>query len=409
MSRGLIGAALIVVLLCACGGPTGSSDGGSAQKFGAEQVARGKYLARVADCAACHTAPGGAPMAGGAVLESEFGLLYGSNITPDPEHGIGRWSADDFYKAMHDGTAPGARQLYPAMPYTSYRAMPREDVDAIYAYLMQLQPVKQANRRADLRFPYNMRFGLFFWKLVFLEDELPAASTGQSPQWVRGRYVGNVLGHCAECHTPRGFAGQMRLDKQLTGASLGHWIAPDITPKGLADRGWTEADLAGFLKTGIAPQGSAYTEMHMVVSLSTQHLTEADLLAMVRFLTGDNALPPQPAKEDQAAADKLETGRQTYLNMCAGCHGRDGEGRPHVAVAMAGNSTLRLADPNNLLISTLHGLPAQQFPGLERMQDMPGFAHQLGDAELAELTNYLRLRFGGQTGDVQADMVKKLR
>ena len=129
--------------------------------------------------------------------------------------------------------------------------------------------------------------------------------------------------------------------------------------------------------------------------------------------TKNNPMPmtiaPRPAREDETAADKWQAGRQTYLNVCAGCHGRDGEGRAHVAVAMAGNSTLRLADPANLLVSTLHGLPAQQFPGLERMQDMPGFAHQLADAELAELANYLRVRFGGQPGDVQADAVGKLR
>jgi mono/diheme cytochrome c family protein len=409
MNRHLVATGLAAVLLCACGGPTGSSDGRPAQKSGAEQVARGRYLARAADCEACHTAPGGAPMAGGAPLDSKFGRLYGSNITPDPEHGIGRWSADDFYKAMHDGTSPGGHPLYPAMPYTSYRAMPREDVDAVYAYLMQLSPVRQASTPNELHFPYNLRFSLFFWKLLFLDNELPAASAGTSPQWVRGRYVANVLGHCGECHTPRGFAGQMQADRPFTGASLGRWIAPDITPKGLADRGWDEAGLVAFMKTGIAPQGSAYTEMHTVVSLSTRHLADADLLAMVRFLTGDQALPAQAAKEDGTADDKWEAGRQHYLNACAGCHGREGEGRPHVAVAMAANSTLRQPDPTNLLVSMLDGLPAQQFPGLERMQDMPGFAHQLGEAELAELANYLRVRFGGQPGDVRAEGVGKLK
>lgn len=409
MNKRLVAAALMPLLLWACGGPTGSPDGKPSQAFSAEQIAKGQYLARAADCAACHTASGGAPMAGGAPLESDFGTLYGSNITPDPEHGIGRWSADDFYKAMHDGTSPGGHQLYPAMPYASYRAMPRDDVDAIYAYLMHLPPVKQANKAPDLHFPYNMRFALFFWKLLFLKDELPAASTGQSPQWMRGRYLGNVLGHCAECHTSRGFLGQMRLSEQWKGGVMGRWLAPDITPQGLAARGWTDADLNRFLKTGLAPQGSAYGEMHPVVSLSTQYLTDADLQALVRFLTGDQPLVPQPIKEDVAAADKLVAGRQTYLNVCAGCHGRDGEGRAHVAVAMSGNSTLHLADPQNLLVSMLDGLPAQQFAGLDRMQDMPGFARQLSDAELAELANYLRLRFGGQPGDVQAEAVKKLR
>lgn len=392
--------------LSACGGPTGD---GQPVKASADQIARGKYLAKAADCAACHTAPAGAPMAGGAALESPFGALYGSNITPDPTHGIGKWSKDDFYKALHDGTSPGGRQLYPAMPYASYRAMPREDVDAIYDYLMQFPAVAQPAKEANLSFPYNMRFGVWFWKLLFLKDELPAASQGQSAEWVRGRYLGNVLGHCAECHTPRGFMGQLKLGQQWQGTELGRWLAPDITPKGLAERGWSERDIGTFMKTGVAPQGSAWGEMHTVVTLSTQYLTEEDNKALVRFMTGDKPLAPVPAKEDATADQKLGAGRQTYLNVCAGCHGVNGEGRTHVAVAMAGNSTLRIGDPRNLVVSVLDGIGAQQFTGVERMQEMPGFADKLSDAEIADLGNYLRVRFAGQPADVTAAAVAKLR
>lgn len=170
---------------------------------------------------------------------------------------------------MHDGTAPGGRQLYPAMLYASYRGMPREDVDAVYAYLMQLPPVKKASQEADLHFPYNVRFGAFFWKALFLKDELPAASQGESAQWVRGRCLADVLGHCAECHTPRGKVGQLDLGMQWKGAQIGRWLAPDITPAGLAERGWTEKDIAAFMKTGIAPQGWVWGEMHTVVALSS--------------------------------------------------------------------------------------------------------------------------------------------
>jgi mono/diheme cytochrome c family protein len=405
LSRAASGLAAIV--LAACGGPHGD---GQPLKSSPQQIARGKYLVVAADCAACHTAPGGAPMAGGAPLESPFGMLYGSNITPHPEHGIGRWNADDFYKAMHDGTSPGGRQLYPAMPYTSYRAMPRDDVDAVFAYLMQLPSVATPSRQADLRFPYNVRFGVFFWKLLFLEDEQPAATAGQSADWQRGRYVSDVLGHCGECHTPRGWLGQMKGSEQWRGAQIGHWLAPDITPQGLAARGWTERDLAAFMKAGIAPQGSAYGEMHTVISLSTQHLNEADMRAMVRYIAGDSGLPaPAAVVVDAATVQRLAAGRQTYLNVCAGCHGRDGEGKPHVAVAMLGNSTVRLEDPRNLVVSMLYGLPAQEFPGLERMQDMPGFASTLSDAEIAELASYLRGRFSGQDADLPAAVIAHLR
>jgi len=403
------GAAAVVAMslgLTACGGPGGD---GQPVKASADQIALGKYLTVAADCAACHTAKGGAPMAGGVPLDSPFGKFYGTNITRDPEHGIGRWSADDFYKALHDGTAPGGHQLYPAMPYTSYRSMPRQDVDAIYAYLMQLPAAKVPNKPAELGFPYNMRFGVFFWKLLFLKDELPDASQGQSASWQRGRYLANGLGHCAECHTPRAAFGRLDADRPLQGGLLGRFLAPDISPTGLAARGWSEVDLLTFMRTGIAPQGSAFDEMHTVVALSTQHLTEPDAKALVRYMTGDTPAAPQAPRPDASADQKLGPGRQLYLNVCAGCHGREGEGRTSVAVAMAGNSTLRLADPRNLLVSVLDGLPAQAFPGLERMQEMPGFAADLSDAQVAELANYLRVRFGGQPGNVAAPAVAGLR
>lgn len=255
---------------------------------------------------------------------------------------------------------------------------------------MQLPPVKKASQEPDLHFPYNMRFGVYFWKLLFLKDELPAASQGQSAQWARGRYLADVLGHCAECHTPRGKLGQLDLGMQWKGAQIGRWLAPDITPQGLAERGWTERDIAAFMKTGIAPQGSAWGEMHTVVALSTSKLADEDSAALVRFMTGDTPVAPRPPVEDASADQKFAAGRQTYLNLCAGCHATGGQGQPHVVVPMAGNSSLRLADPRNLVVSVLDGIPAQVFPGLERMQEMPGFGHELGDAQVAELTNYLR-------------------
>ena len=168
----------------------------------ADVVARGKYLAEAADCAACHTAPGGAPFAGGLAMPSGFGTVYATNITPDPDAGIGRWSAEDFWRALHDGIRRDGQQLYPAMPYTSYRGMTRADADAIYAYVMQLLPMKVANRRTELHFPFNIRLGMLGWNALFLHDSLPAVSAGSSPAWQRGRYLVNVLGHCGNATHP---------------------------------------------------------------------------------------------------------------------------------------------------------------------------------------------------------------
>ena len=213
----------------------------------AEVVARGRYLAEAADCAACHSAPDGAPFAGGLPMQTGFGTIYATNITPDPDDGLGRWSAEDFWRALHDGIRRDGQQLYPAMPYTSYRGMTRTDADAIYAYIMQLRPMKVANRSTGLNFPFNIRLGMLGWNLLFLHDSLPAISAGSSPAWQRGRYVVNVLGHCGECHTPRGIVGEMELSRSLTGFALGRVAAPDITPAGLASRGWTAAGLRAYL------------------------------------------------------------------------------------------------------------------------------------------------------------------
>lgn len=402
----------VVLTLAACGnGPEipPAADHPPAQALtDAQKIERGRYLARAADCAACHTAPQGASFAGGVPLASPFGTFYGTNITPDKKHGIGQWSADDFYKALHDGVTPD-KHLYPAMPYTSYRGLSRGDSDAIYAYLMQLKPAAVPNKPHELSFPYNIRLAMAGWNLLFLKDQLPDASKGQTDAWLRGRYLANALGHCAECHTPRALMGRLDSALPLKGAALARVAAPDITPEGLAARGWTLEDLRSFFGTGIAPQGSAFGEMYPVIHLSTQYLKPDDLTALATYLLGDTPPAPKPLPAPSADAARKVEGHQQYLALCAGCHGREGEGKPHVAVAMHGNSTVRYADANNLIVSILDGIEAQKFPGHEAMQDMPGFARELDDATLAQLANYLRSVHGGQPADVTPAQVKALR
>jgi len=401
-------AATSATALGAAPASTPASTSADGQSGAADQLVRGRYLVKAADCAACHTAADGAPFAGGVKLASPFGTFYGTNITPDQDHGIGKWSADDFYKALHDGVSPDG-QLYPAMPYTSYRQLSRADSDAMYAWLMAQKPAAVANHAPDLSFPFNLRFAVRFWNMLFLKDALPDASKGGSADWNRGRYLVNALGHCAECHTPRGKFGQLDQALPLGGGALGRVVAPDITPHGLAARGWTAMDLQTFFATGIAPQGSAFSEMYPVVHLSSQYLSRDDLRAMSTYLLGDQPPAPQPLQSVSADAAQLAAGRNVYLAVCAGCHGRDGEGKPHVAVPMHGNSTVRQTDPHNLIVAMLDGIGAQDFPGLERMQEMPGFAGQLSDEELAQLASYLRANWGGQPADVTAAAVKALR
>ncbi|MCP8465363.1 cytochrome c [Pseudomonas sp. ZM23] len=376
-----------------------------------DQVKRGEYLARAADCMACHTAEGGAPFAGGLPIESPFGTIYGSNITSDKQYGIGSYSADEFFAALTEGKRKDGANLYPAMPYTSYHLVKREDSDAIHAYLMTVPAVNRAAPQTSLSFPFNVRLGLSGWNMLYGKSVQLQSAEGKSEAWQRGQYMVEVLGHCGECHTPRNDIGALQQDKRLTGGLLNGYLAPSLLAQDLAERGWTTADLTSFLKHGMSAQGSMFNEMFPVVHHSTQHLEDSDLAAMATYLLGDQ--PPQ-AKVVQSVpfeqlSDSAKRGRQQYLNVCAGCHGVEGEGKPHIAVAMQGNTTLRLADSRNLAKVVLEGIREQQFTGFERMQPMPGFADKLGDQELADLINYLRQAWGGLPGDLGVQQVAQLK
>ncbi len=374
----------------------------------AEQIERGRYLAKAADCAACHTVSGGARFAGGYPLKTPFGTIYGSNITPSVTHGIGGWTKEQFYTVLTTGVAPGRHYLYPAMPYTSYKGISHTDSAAIYAYLMSLPAIEVPVPENELPFPLNQRVTMIGWNMLFhTSAPMPASSVGNSAEWKRGRYLVDVLGHCGECHTPRGKLGQMNRDKPLQGAVTGRFSAPAITPGALAQWGWKPADLQKFISTGLAPQGSAFSEMHTVIDLSTRHLNADDQKAMVIYLMGDKAPAAVTVKTRKDAS--YTAGRSTWLNMCAGCHARDGQGKPNVSISIVNTSTLRQPDGRNLVVSILDGLPGQQFPGNKSMQSMPGFAGMLTDEDIAGLVNYLRTTWGGLPGNITPEQIKALR
>jgi mono/diheme cytochrome c family protein len=376
-----------------------------------QQLERGRYLADAGDCAACHTAHGGAPFAGGVPLATPFGVIHGTNITPDAEYGIGRYTADDFFHTITRGEARDGHQLYPAMPYVAYRTITREDSDAIYAYLMNQPAVHQPNPGNEVRFPANIRSGLHVWNLLFAGAEVRPASMGSSPQWQRGHYLVETLGHCGDCHSPRGMLGQIDRSRPLAGNNrLGRFASPDLTPPGLAVRGWDASALQQYLSGGVSAQAVASDEMLHVVNLSTSRLNADDLSAITTYLLGDR--PPAPSRwaaPPGAAAQADVPGRRHYLDLCAGCHGRNGEGVPNVAAGLHANSSVRDADPHNLVVAILDGLPEHDFPGLAQMQDMPGFAADLDDAQVAALATWLRQHHGGQLAPVTAASVRKLR
>jgi mono/diheme cytochrome c family protein len=249
-------------------------------------VQRGEYLAKAADCVACHTAHGGKPFAGGLPFKLPFGTMYATNITADRETGIGDWSDDDFVNALQKGVGKGGKHLYPSMPYTSYTGLSRDDALAIKAYLFSLPPVRQANRPNSLAFPFNIRWSMTFWNLVFLKDKRFTPDPALSAQENRGAYLATALGHCGECHTPRNIGFAMKAHHALAGAELQGWRAWNLTADktyGVGD--WSDAQLNSYLSIGRADgRGAAAGPMGEAIENSLQYLTPEDTAALVAYL-----------------------------------------------------------------------------------------------------------------------------
>jgi mono/diheme cytochrome c family protein len=373
----------------------------------------GAYVAVAADCYACHTAKGGAPWAGGLPFETPFGTVYSTNISPDRDNGIGNWTRAQFHRALRDGVGRNGH-LYPAMPYASYRKMTPEDVDAVYAYLMTREPMKVANKKNELTFPFSIRQGLTFWNFVNLPSDASTANPARSATWNRGRYLTDALAHCGECHTPRNFLQGMKQNAYLQGAELEGVLAPDITKAGLTQMGFDPHVLATFMKSGISTLGAMTKQMFDVLHFSTQYMTPDDLSALSAYLfdvdeTPTVPAPPTPTKPVSVTAELTASAKPTYLALCSGCHGAEGHGIPHVVVPLATNASLRLTSARNLVRTVLDSIPAQRFPGLERMQPMPGFKQQLDDRQLTDLVNWMRATWGGQESKVTLDEVHRMR
>lgn len=389
-------------------------------------VAQGEYLTRVGNCMACHTVQGGAPFAGGRGIETPFGVVYSSNLTPDKATGLGAWTSAEFWRAMHNGRGKDGRLLYPAFPYTSYTHVTREDSDAIFAYLQSLAPVAQANKVHALRFPYSTQAALGVWRALFFtpaDVAQPAASapqalaTAQVPDYQRGAYLVNGLGHCAACHTPRNSLGAEQQGQALAGGLIPvqNWLAPALTDAGQAGvQRWSQADVVALLKTGVAPQASVIGPMAEVVFRSTQYLSDADARAMAVYL---QALPQHaatPAKQAAAPASVMERGAKVYEAQCAQCHGAQGQGAKDEAgqpafPPLAGNRAVVLADPTNLVRVVLQGgyLPATA--GNPRPHGMPPFQHLLGDEDVAAVATFVRNSWGNQAAGVGTIEVYRAR
>jgi mono/diheme cytochrome c family protein len=371
-----------------------------------DAVARGAYLARAGDCVSCHTAPGGAPYAGGYRLDTPFGYLLAPNITPDAATGIGRWSADDFHRALHQGVNQRGQDMYPVMPFDFYTRVTREDSDAIYAYLRSVPAVNNAVVVNHLRFPFNQRWSMAVWRELYFSEISYQPDPAKSAAWNRGAYLVEGLGHCSACHSPRNALGGIEKDKAYSGATVDGWFALNLTSElhtGLGQ--WTVAEIATYLKTGaVAGKTTALGPMALVVKNSTSQMTDTDLAAMATYLKD---IPPsstlrqgKPVPDPSRAA-----GAALYLEHCAGCHQAGGRGLPGVFPPLAGNGVVLASDPADILKVVLHGVAAQG-----KYVPMPAFASQLSDAQVADLANYLRTSWGnGALANTTPAMVAKLR
>ena len=363
-----------------------------------ELVQRGEYLARVGNCMACHTTQGGASYAGGRGIETPFGVVYSSNLTPDKARGIGTWTSAEFWRALHHGRSKDGRLLYPAFPYPNYTRVTREDSDAIFAYLQSLPAVAEPNRPHALRFPYSTQAALGVWRALFFSPGEPLAEPTQTAEYNRGAYLVNGLGHCTACHTPRNALGATTEARAFSGGLIPvqNWYAPALNAAHEAGvKEWRTEDVAALLQTGVAPQGSVLGPMAEVVFRSTQYLSDADARAMAVYLQG---LPQQPPAErappPAPPAAAMARGAKVYEQHCAACHGDQGQGEPGAFPALAANRAVTLADPTNLVRVVLQGgyLPATA--GNPRPHGMPPFQQVLSDEDIAAVTTFVRNQWG---------------
>ncbi len=396
----------------------GTVTGVPAQLANADLIKRGEYLTHAADCQACHTAPGGEPFAGGFAFNLPFGTIYSTNITPDQQTGIGRYTDAQFLAALHRGIRADGENLYPAMPYTAYTAMTDADALAIKAYLFTLAPVHAPARPDQLSFPYNQRRLLTAWNLVFNPDARFRPNTGRGAEWNRGAYLAEALGHCGECHTPRNLADALNNRRKFAGALTAGWRAYNITSNkdsGIGD--WSDADLALYLSTGHANgHGGAAGPMGEATDNSLSYLLPGDVHALVTYLRSIQArvsdLPrtvttPAPASYKagpMAAADPR--GEEIFAGACASCHAWTGVSPVTGYATLTGVRAVNDPGATNVAQTIIHGVDRTTASG---RIFMPEFGQGYSDADIAAVANYVTARFGAQGAHLTGPDVARLR
>ena len=365
---------------------------------------KGAYLARAGNCMGCHTAQGSAEYAGGRAMDTPFGVIYAPNLTPDADTGLGRWTPDAFWRALHHGRSQDGRLLYPAFPYPQYTRVLREDSDALFAYLQSLAPVAAPNKAHALRFPLNTQAALAVWRALYFRPESWSPRADESAEWNRGAYLVQGLGHCAACHSARNIWGASVDEALLLGGMipLQNWYAPALGGVQGTPEEWVR-----LLQTGVSDAASVSGPMAEVVFRSTQYLQAQDLQAMAKYL---RSLPAPAARTVPVAkAGDALLGAQLYSQHCAQCHGEQGEGRAGAFVPLAGNRAVNLHDGTNVVHMVLQGGYPPATAGHPRPHGMPPFSHVLSDEQVAAVSSFVRQSWGNMAPAVGTMEVYRAR
>lgn len=382
-----------------------------------DAVAQGQYLTKAADCVSCHTAEGGKPFAGGLPFKTPMGTIYAPNITPDKATGIGTWTDADFLRALHKGIGQQGEHLYPAFPYTSFAALTETDVASIKAYLFSQPAVRRENTPNEMAFPYNMRFLMMAWNLINFHPQTI------DPKAERGKYLADALGHCADCHSPRGLTMGVKDESYLAGGVVDGWTAFNITSD--VDHGigsWSADEIKTYLKTGTSDKAQAAGPMADVITNSTSRMTDADLTALANYLKevpakskgGDGRFTQGgPVETDimtryrASLGSNAPEGQVLFSAACTTCHGMAGEGVEDGAMpSLYHNSSTGAVTPDNLALVILDGVQRGSEFG---DASMPGFRDEFSDDQVAALVNYVRKTFGTDANAITPAHVKDLR
>jgi mono/diheme cytochrome c family protein len=383
---------------------------------GADPVKRGEYLARAADCMVCHTTPGGAPYAGGLEIRLPFGAIYTTNITPDKDTGIGKYSDADFLNVVQRGVRPDGTRLYPAMPYPSYTYMTDADALAIKAYLFSLPDVRAENRPDTLTFPFNQRWSMIFWSMAFNPNTRFAPNTARSPEWNRGAYLAEALAHCGECHTPRNLAQALDNRKKYAGAVTAGWKAFNISSdKDTGIGSWSDDEVASYLASGhVKSRGTAAGPMGEAVDQSFSAMTPNDIQALVAYVRSVPAVtsdlpatlaPPAPVSPKEGATANA-AGKKVFEQACVSCHSWTGVSALSPFATISGTRAVNDVSATNVAQVVLSGTVRHTPDGVV---SMPAFGAGYSDADIAAVVNYVTARFGAAPSNLTDKDVAQLR